>query len=96
MPLAVEFGKVRNTLGFDIDKKRIEDLKKGIDKTKEHTRYEILESKLLSFTSSSEKLNTYNCYIITVPTPINKFNVPNLKPLIKATKEIGKYLKKVI
>ena len=94
LPLAVEFGKVRNTLGFDIDKKRIEDLKNAIDKTKEHTRDDILESKFLSFTSSSEKLSFYNCYIITVPTPINKYNEPDLKPLIKATKEIGKYLKK--
>ena len=94
LPLAVEFGKIKETIGFDINRKRIEDLKKGYDQTLEKDKDEISLAKLLRFSNEPSDLTNCNCYIVTVPTPINKFKKPDLSPLINATKLIGKYLKK--
>ena len=94
LPLAVEFGKKRKTLGFDINKKRIEQLNKNIDCTLENSKEELCAASLLSFSSSFTDLKKYNCYIITVPTPIDKFNKPDLEPLKNACLFIGKYLEK--
>ncbi len=94
LPLAVEFGKINKTIGFDINKKRIEELKKGYDQTLEKDKDEIFLAKLLSFSYEPSDLSNCNCYIVTVPTPINKFKKPDLSPLVNATKLIGKYLKK--
>jgi len=92
-PLAYEFSKKYDLTGFDISKKRISELKNGIDKTEEYSKNQILDSKL--FLSNNEKdLINQDIYIITVPTPLKKNNKPNLKPLISASKTVGKYLSK--
>ncbi len=94
LPLAVEFGKKYPVLGFDINNKRISELKVGYDKTLESNKTDILTSVNLKFSSNAEDLNKYNIFIVTVPTPINQFKSPDLKPLIKASEMIGKQLKK--
>jgi UDP-N-acetyl-D-galactosamine dehydrogenase len=94
LPLAIEFGKKFKVLGFDINKIRIDELNNGIDRTLEST-YEELKSAIdLNFTSNEEELGSCNIFIVTVPTPIDKFKAPNLSPLLLASKTIGKYLKK--
>ncbi len=92
LPLAVEFGKKYNVLGFDIDDERINELRSGFDRTKESNKEEIRASRDLSFSSSIADLKACNIYIITVPTPIDRFNAPDLKPLLKATEMIGSVL----
>jgi UDP-N-acetyl-D-galactosamine dehydrogenase len=92
-PLAVEFSKKRPVIGFDIQKKRIEELKSGIDKTLEVTRDEIKNLKQLTLTDNKNDLKSVNCYIVTVPTPVDLYKKPDLKPLLKASEIIGKVLK---
>ncbi len=92
LPLAVEFGKQYTTVGFDINSQRIEELKKGIDRTKELQKEQLYEAKLLRFTTELNP-NQTNVYIITVPTPIDQFKKPDLTPLIKASEAVGKVLK---
>jgi len=94
LPLALEFAKKRKIISFDINKKRIEELNSGIDKNLEFNKDELQKSKNLNFTHNIEHLKSSNCYIITVPTPVDRFNKPNLKPLIKASEMIGKIIKK--
>ena len=94
LPLALEFGKKRKVIGFDINRKRVEDLKSGNDTNLESTKTELQNIKQLNFTNNAEELDAVNCYIVTVPTPIDKFNKPNLKPLLNASKTVGKYIKK--
>lgn len=94
LPLAVEFGKKYSSLGFDINKQRIRELKEGYDRTLESNKSEIDDSKGLLFSSDFEDLNSYNVYIVTVPTPINQFKAPDLTPLLSASKMIGSILKK--
>ena len=94
LPLAVEFGKHYDVTGFDIDGNRIKDLKSGLDKTLELTAEEINKSKYLSFTDQIDDLLHCNTYIITVPTPIDKNNIPNLEPLKNASILVGGNLKK--
>ena len=94
LPLAVEFGKKYSSLGFDINKQRIRELKEGYDRTLESNKSEIDDSKSLLFSSDFEDLNSYNVYIVTVPTPINQFKSPDLTPLLSASKMIGSILKK--
>jgi UDP-N-acetyl-D-galactosamine dehydrogenase len=94
LPLAVEFGKNFNVIGFDIDKKRIEELNNGIDKTLESNFDQIKSSKGLKFSNNIDDLFESNIFIITVPTPIDDFKAPDLKPLLKASEMIGKILKK--
>jgi UDP-N-acetyl-D-galactosamine dehydrogenase len=91
LPLAVEFGKKFKTVGFDINKSRISELKKGIDKTLEVSSEQFLLKKL-SFSNTPKELKDCNVYIVTVPTPIDKECNPDLKPLINASKLVGKYL----
>ena len=93
LPLAVEFGKKRNTIGFDINKKRIKELKNKSDSTLEVSNKDLKNSLKLKLTSNEKKLMSANCYIITVPTPIDKYNRPNLKPLLDASKTVAKFLK---
>ena len=93
LPLAIEFSKKRSVVGFDIEEKRIKDLKIGIDKNLETTKEELQDNKQLIFTSNEEDLKFANCYIITVPTPIDEFKNPDLKSLLKASETIGKVLK---
>jgi len=94
LPLGLEFAKKRKVIGFDIDEKRIEELKSGIDKNLESTEQEIQFAKQLNFTNNQDELRYANCYIITVPTPIDVRKKPNLKPLLTASEIVGKFLKK--
>ena len=94
LPLAIEFGKLMHVIGFDIDKNRIEDLKSNFDKTLELDPNEIKESKNLIFSFSVNDIKKCNTFIVTVPTPINSHNQPDLSPLINASLMIGSILKK--
>ena len=93
LPLAVEFGKKRPVIGFDINQKRIDELKAGRDSTLETTEDELRDAKFLSYTTSSDDLKAANCFIVTVPTPIDSHKRPDLTPLIKASETVGKVLK---
>ncbi|MEN9959632.1 MAG: hypothetical protein RLZZ474_1876 [Bacteroidota bacterium] len=93
-PLAVEFGKIYPTLGFDIDASRIDELKSGVDRTQEVSAAQLAESKNLRFSSQVTDLSSCNTFIVTVPTPIDHFKKPDLSPLLKASEMIGKVLKK--
>ena len=94
LPLAVEFGKSRPVIGFDINKKRIAELKGAVDNTLEVTSEELKLAKLLTYSAEVEALNQAQVYIITVPTPIDSANRPDLNPLVKASETVGKSLKK--
>ncbi|WP_413692346.1 Vi polysaccharide biosynthesis UDP-N-acetylglucosamine C-6 dehydrogenase TviB [Psychromonas sp. KJ10-2] len=89
LPLAVEFGKKFNTLGFDIDSERVIALSKGVDSTLECTSQELSESPHLIYSSSHTDLKNANIYIITVPTPVDKDKQPDLSPLIRASEMLG-------
>ena len=93
LPLALEFAKNRKVIGFDIKKKRIEELNSGIDKNLESSKEEFQNSKQLNFTSNDEDLKQANCFIITVPTPIDELKKPDLQPLLQASEMIGKIIK---
>lgn len=90
LPLAVEFGKYYNTIGFDINEARVKELDSGKDSTLECSREELSEAKLLKYTSSLEDIKDCNFYIVTVPTPIDESNAPDLTPLKKASEALGK------
>jgi UDP-N-acetyl-D-galactosamine dehydrogenase len=103
LPLAVEFSKKFPVIGFDIDRARIADLTAGVDKTLE-VDDQLLQSVLVNSASDSSKKGLYptfesshlsdcNIYIVTVPTPTDKYNRPVLTPMLKASENIGKYLK---
>jgi len=94
LPLAVEFGKHFETIGFDIHQTRIDELKTGYDRTLESNKASILSSNNLTFTNEIADLATANIFIITVPTPIDKNNKPDLLPLLKASTSVGSVLKK--
>ena len=94
LPLAVEFSKKFSVVGFDINKKRINNLKNKKDSTLEVSRKNLIKSKKLNFTSTINDLSNCNIFIITVPTPIDKKNNPNLKPIIKASKLVAAIIKK--
>jgi UDP-N-acetyl-D-glucosamine/UDP-N-acetyl-D-galactosamine dehydrogenase len=94
LPLAVEFGKKRKVVGFDIHTKRIAELQSGQDRTLEVVTAELLEAEHLSFTSDPDELKLCDIFIVTVPTPIDAHKRPDLTPLIKASTTIGKVLKK--
>ena len=92
LPLAVAFGHKRPVLGFDISERRIADLKKSHDKTMEMSEEEIESSEFLQFSSHIEDLEDKNCYIITVPTPIDFNKEPDLEAIKAATKTVGSFL----
>ncbi|HCU74408.1 MAG TPA: Vi polysaccharide biosynthesis UDP-N-acetylglucosamine C-6 dehydrogenase TviB [Acinetobacter baumannii] len=94
LPLAVEFGKHKPTIGFDINENRILELKNGHDHTLEVTSDELKYVQHLSYTANIEDLQNSNFFIVTVPTPIDDFKQPDLTPLIKASQSIAKVLKK--
>jgi len=94
LPLALEFSKKKKVIGFDISEKRIRELKSGLDKNLEFEKDEIQGLGQLNFTNSIENLKSVNCFIITVPTPVDEFKKPNLKPLLIASEMIGKIIKK--
>lgn len=94
LPLAVEFGKKRSVIGFDINEARIEELKSGLDHTLETESEEITAAQHLIFTAEPSDLSAANCFIVTVPTPIDKHKRPDLTPLLRASELIGRVLKK--
>ena len=94
LPLAIEFGKKYETVGFDINSKRIEELRKGEDHTKEVSNEQLKCVSSLSFSSRIECIKECNVYIVTVPTPIDAFKTPDLRPLKGASKMLGEILKK--
>ena len=93
LPLALAFSKKRHVIAFDINEIRVKQLIKGNDKNREFKKEEIQFSKKIKLTSNKEDLGYANCYIITVPTPVNRSNKPNLNPLINASKIVSKFLK---
>ncbi|MBG0757077.1 Vi polysaccharide biosynthesis UDP-N-acetylglucosamine C-6 dehydrogenase TviB [Vibrio cidicii] len=93
LPLAVEFGKNRSTIGFDINQARINELSAGRDSTLECSDSELAEATQLVYTTSLEELKTCNVFIVTVPTPIDEHKQPDLTPLIKASETLGEVIK---
>ncbi len=94
LPLAVEFAKKREVIGFDINKDRISNLEKGIDITGELNKQELKKSLSITYTTNLDDLKECNIFIITVPTPIDKHKRPDLTPLEKSSTSIGKIIKK--
>jgi UDP-N-acetyl-D-galactosamine dehydrogenase len=94
LPLAVEFGKVIETIGFDINTLRIQELKNGKDSTLETEPYELKAATKLSYTTNAADIQDCNIYIVTVPTPIDKDKQPDLTPLEKSSETVGKLLNK--
>lgn len=94
LPLAVEFGKVIETLGFDINTYRIDELKSGYDRTLEVEAEELKASSKLSYSSQAEDLKSVQYFIVTVPTPVDEYKKPDLSPLVSASKTVGAALKK--
>lgn len=93
LPLAIEFGKKRTVVGFDINKDRIRELQSGKDHTLEASEEDLASAKYLIFTDYVGKIEHCDCYIVTVPTPIDQYKRPDLGPLISASTLIGKVLK---
>lgn len=93
LPLAIEFGKRRSVVGFDINQARIYELRSGQDHTLEASPEELKAATHLSFTTCLDDLRECNCFIVTVPTPIDEYKRPDLTPLIKASETVGKVLK---
>jgi len=94
LPLAVEFGKQREVIGFDINPRRIDELKGGQDKTLEVDDADLKAAQYLHYTHDPSALADANVFIVTVPTPIDEYKQPQLEPLIRASETIGKVLKK--
>lgn len=94
LPLAVEFGKKRDVIGFDINTSRVKELEVGQDATLEVDIDELREAKHLRFTSDAEQLRQASIFIVTVPTPIDAHKRPELTPLRKASETVGHVLKK--
>lgn len=94
LPLAVEFGKIMDVVGFDISKERLKELTGGRDRTDEVTTEELKAASKLKFSSEPADLKNANWYIVTVPTPVDEFKKPDLRPLESASATVGKVLKK--
>ncbi len=94
LPLAVEFGKKFPTLGFDINQARVDELEGGLDSTLECSSEELASATTLTFSTDLNDLNDCNVYIVTVPTPVDSSNRPDLTPLIKASETVGKVISK--
>ncbi|CAB3686332.1 Vi polysaccharide biosynthesis protein VipA/TviB [Achromobacter marplatensis] len=94
LPLAVEFGKKRSVIGFDINTRRIDALKAGHDHTLEVSDAELAEAAQLTYTADRAELGEANVFIVTVPTPIDEYKQPDLTPLVKASETIGAVLKR--
>ncbi len=94
LPLAVEFGKKRTVIGFDTNKTRVIELKEGIDNTNETTCQELKDAVNLSYTTNLKDIKNCKIFIVTVPTPIDEYKIPDLTPLKNASNAIGSILKK--
>jgi UDP-N-acetyl-D-galactosamine dehydrogenase len=93
LPLAVEFGKHRPVIGFDIAQRRIDDLRRGIDATFECTREQLEGAAHLRFSADMDELREAGIFIVTVPTPVDKVNRPDMRPLVSASTTVGRALK---
>lgn len=93
LPLAIEFGKKHTTYGFDVNTERVDELKKGIDKTKEVSPEQLSNATKLKFSDNLDEIKFCNIFILTVPTPIDEFKSPDLSPLKKATEMIAGIIK---
>jgi UDP-N-acetyl-D-galactosamine dehydrogenase len=94
LPLAVEFGKCFETVGFDVKPERIAELRAGRDSTLETTRAELRAARQLTFTTNLADLKKCRVFIVTVPTPIDEYKRPDLNPLVRASESVGKVLKR--
>lgn len=94
LPLAVEFGKKYQTVGFDINQARVAELLKGIDSTLEVSSEELADSQMISYSANVSDLSDSNVYIVTVPTPIDEHKQPDLTPLEKASEMLGSVISK--
>lgn len=94
LPLAVEFGKTRHVIGYDINAKRINELRGGRDNTREVDADELAAAKYLNYTSDRDELGPASIFIVTVPTPIDAHKRPDLTPLLGASKTVGSVLKR--
>ena len=94
LPLAVEFGKKIPTVGFDINQERVDELSSGKDRTLEVSSEDLQAANHLSYTADLAQLKQCNFFIVTVPTPIDDVNRPDLTPLQKASNTVGQVLKK--
>jgi UDP-N-acetyl-D-galactosamine dehydrogenase len=94
LPLAVEFGKHRSVIGFDINPERIAELEAGQDHTLECSQEELVKASHLTYSCNAEALPQAQVYIVTVPTPVDQANRPDMTPLVKASTTVGKALKK--
>lgn len=94
LPLALEFGKHYDTVGFDVKKNRLEMLQKGIDETLETSFDNLKSATMLKYSSDLNDLRDRDVFIVSVPTPVDKYNCPDLTPLYKACETVGKVLKK--
>jgi UDP-N-acetyl-D-glucosamine/UDP-N-acetyl-D-galactosamine dehydrogenase len=93
LPLAVEFGKHRHVIGFDINPKRVKELERGQDHTLECSPEKLMQAKHLRFSCDVQELKNAQVFIVTVPTPVDQVNRPDMTPLIKASEAVGKVLK---
>ena len=94
LPLAVEFGKKYKTIGLDINENRISELKEFYDRTLEVSKEDLEKASLLSYTFKPEDIKSASIYIVTVPTPVDQYNNPDLTPVRKATESVAQNLKK--
>ena len=94
LPLSIEFGKKRTVIGFDIDNKRISQLKNGNDNTLEVSSHELKDAIYLKYTNQVDDIRDCEIFIVTVPTPIDSNKKPDLSPLKKSSEFLGKILKK--
>ena len=93
LPLAVEFGKKRKVIGFEINQARVDELTAGHDHTLESSDEDLKEAKFASYTTDIEEIREAQIYIIAVPTPTDKNNRPDLTPLVKASETVAKVIK---
>ncbi len=94
LPLSVEFGKKRPVIGFDIKSERIDELRAGLDQTREVSPKELSGAQYLTFTADPADLTAANIFIVTVPTPVDANKRPDLTPLMRASETVGQALKK--
>src|SRR5436309_10138814 len=89
LPLAIAFGKRRPTTGFDIDPRRIEELRRGHDRTLENSAQELAEVRQLAYSSDAAELSAADVFVVTVPTPIDDFKRSDLRPIEGASRTVG-------
>lgn len=94
LPLAVEFGKEFDTIGFDVKKERLDMLRRGIDTTLETAAEDLAAAGRLRYSNDPETLKDRDIFIVTVPTPVDRYNRPDLSPLLRASETVGKVMKK--